>query len=139
VSNLVDIRVIGAPEVAAQAVARLGELLDLDRLNGPHPSRKTPELVRCYLTGRLHTPEGSAAAPPGDQVERVVEAARALARHVNTHPGWGPRPLRPLPDHLPPIELVEVPQELIVKLTAAVELLDAAASDALGAEGGARR
>jgi hypothetical protein len=50
---LVEVRVIGAPEVAAQAVVRLGELFTVDRLNGPYPSRKTPELVRFYLTGRL--------------------------------------------------------------------------------------
>jgi hypothetical protein len=33
-SDLIDVRVIGEPEVAAQAVARLGELFTLDRLNG---------------------------------------------------------------------------------------------------------
>jgi len=52
-SDLVDVRVIGAPKVAEQAVSRLAELLDLDRQRGPYPSRKTPELVRFYLTGRL--------------------------------------------------------------------------------------
>jgi hypothetical protein len=53
VSELLEIRVIGEPEAAAQAVARLGEFLAFDRLNGPYPSRETPELVRFYLTGRL--------------------------------------------------------------------------------------
>ncbi len=52
-SELLDVRVIGAPEVADQAIARLRELLDLDRLHGPYPSRKTPGLARFYLTGRL--------------------------------------------------------------------------------------
>ena len=52
-SELLDVRVIGEPEVAETAVARVGELLDLDRLHGPYPSRKSPGLVRFYLTGRL--------------------------------------------------------------------------------------
>jgi hypothetical protein len=56
---LLDVRVIAAPQVAEQAVTRLAELLDLDRLSGPYPSRKTPGLVRYYLTGRLRPiPEG---------------------------------------------------------------------------------
>lgn len=59
-SGLLEIRVVGEPEVAAQALARLGELVTLDRLNGPYPSRKTPELVRFYLTGRLR-PAAAAA------------------------------------------------------------------------------
>ena len=54
-SELLDVRVIATPEAAEQAVARLAELLDLDRLNGPYPSRRTPGLVRYYLTGRLRT------------------------------------------------------------------------------------
>src|SRR6266568_4887162 len=58
-SGLLDVRVIGAPEVAETAVARVGELLDLDRLHGPYPSRKTQGLARYYLTGRLRQ-----AAPP---------------------------------------------------------------------------
>jgi hypothetical protein len=40
VSERLDVRVIGPPEVAAQAVARLGGLLVLDREHGPSPSRK---------------------------------------------------------------------------------------------------
>jgi hypothetical protein len=65
VSDLVEVRVIGAPEVAARAVVRLGELFTLDRLSGPYPSRKTPELVRFYLTGRLR--------PAGVSEGRVAE------------------------------------------------------------------
>jgi len=69
VSDLVEVRVIGEPEVAAQAVVRLGELFTLDRLNGPCPSRQTPELVRFYLTGRLRpvtaAADGSAAGGGG--------------------------------------------------------------------------
>jgi hypothetical protein len=62
VSQLLDVRVIGAPDLAAQAVARLGGLLDLDRQHGPFPSRTTPGLVRYYLTGRLR-PLGATATP----------------------------------------------------------------------------
>jgi hypothetical protein len=53
VSELLDVRVIGAPAVAEQAVTRLAELLDVDRCTGPYPSRKTPGLVLFYLSGRL--------------------------------------------------------------------------------------
>jgi hypothetical protein len=55
VSDLLDVRVIAAPEAAALAVTRLAEVLDLDRPRGPYPSRKTPGLVRYYLTARLRT------------------------------------------------------------------------------------
>jgi hypothetical protein len=61
-SELLEIRVIGAPEVAALAVARLADLLELDRQPGPYPSRKTPGLVRFYLTGRLHAVGAGGAA-----------------------------------------------------------------------------
>ncbi len=72
-SDLVDVRVIGEPEGAAQAVARLGELFTLDRLNGPYPSRKTPELVRFYLAGRQR-PEAAARADTGDRGEWLCSA-----------------------------------------------------------------
>lgn len=62
-SELLEIRVIGAAEVAEQAAARLAELLDVDRVSGPHPSRKTPGLVLYYLTGRLRRPTGTPAVP----------------------------------------------------------------------------
>jgi hypothetical protein len=52
VSELLDVRVIGAPDVAEQAVTRFTELLEVDRCTGPYPSRKTPALVRFYLSGR---------------------------------------------------------------------------------------
>jgi hypothetical protein len=52
-SELLEIRVIGEPEAAVQAVARLGELLEVDRYGDPYPSRKTPRLVRCDRTARL--------------------------------------------------------------------------------------
>jgi len=78
VSELLDVRVIGEPEVAETAVARVGELLDLDRLHGPYPSRKSPGLVRFYLIGRLSSP----ADPPAlaGELERLDrEAARLRA------------------------------------------------------------
>jgi hypothetical protein len=74
VSEPLDVRVIGAPEAAAQAVARLGGLLELDRQHGPHPSRTTPGLVRSYLTGRLR-PSGATATPP--QAPRDTPKGRA--------------------------------------------------------------
>jgi hypothetical protein len=77
VSDLLDVRVIGAPALAAQAVARLGELLNPARQHGPLPSRTTPGLVRYYLTGRLRPAD---PPPPGREVERLEgEAARLRA------------------------------------------------------------
>jgi hypothetical protein len=77
VSELLNVRLIGAPEVAETAVARVGELLDLDRLHGPYPSRKSPGLVRFYLTGRLHPTDTTAPAGEVKRLER--EAARLRA------------------------------------------------------------
>jgi hypothetical protein len=77
-TGLLDVRVIGAPEDAGQAVARLGELLELDRQRGPYPSRKTPELVRFYLTGRL-TPAAEPAPERAPLAEiEDLKAARDL-------------------------------------------------------------
>ena len=52
-SELLDVRVIGTPQTTTEAVSRLPELFEVDRQHGPYPSRKTPGLVRYYLTGRL--------------------------------------------------------------------------------------
>jgi hypothetical protein len=66
-SALLDVRVIGAPAIAEQAVARFAALLDVDRCTGPYPSRRTPGLVRFYLSGRLHpAPAEHAAGTPAD-------------------------------------------------------------------------
>jgi hypothetical protein len=65
VSELLELRVIAAPRTAAQAVARLAELVALDRQSGPYPSRKTPGLVLYYLTGRLQPPHAGGAAGTG--------------------------------------------------------------------------
>jgi hypothetical protein len=59
-ADLLHLRVIGAPQPAAQAARWLAEMFALDRCNGPHPARKQPGQVRCYLTGRLRRPAGSA-------------------------------------------------------------------------------
>jgi hypothetical protein len=64
-SDLVEIRVAGSPEVAEQAADRLGVLFTLDRLNGPYPSRKRPELVRFYLAGRLQPAAAAVAVGTG--------------------------------------------------------------------------
>jgi hypothetical protein len=57
VSELLDVRVIALPEAAEQAVALLAELLEVDGAHGPYPSRRSPGLVRYYLTGRLRPAE----------------------------------------------------------------------------------
>jgi hypothetical protein len=80
VSELLEIRVIGEPEAAIQAVARLGELLDVDRYGGPYPSRKTPGLVRCYLTGRLRA-TAAPARPLGDTTAHVWDGNGICQRH----------------------------------------------------------
>ena len=67
-SELLDVRVIGTPAVAEQAMTRFVELLDVDRRTGPYPSRKTPGLVLFYLSGRLRPVPAAAehAAVPAD-------------------------------------------------------------------------
>ena len=90
-SELLDIRVIGVPEIVDQAVTRLAELLQLDRRHGPYPSRRTPELVRFYLTGRLKPtgPEAEAGelerAPLAEIEDR--RAARDLAGELKAITG----------------------------------------------------
>jgi hypothetical protein len=76
-TKLLDVRVIGTSEIAEKAVARVGELLDLDRLQGPYPTRKTPGLVRFYLTGRLRPATTSALAGEAERLEREVATLRA--------------------------------------------------------------
>jgi hypothetical protein len=57
-------------------VARVGELLDLDRLHGPYPSRKSPDLVRFYLAGRLRHAAAPALAGEVERLEREVARLR---------------------------------------------------------------
>jgi hypothetical protein len=96
-TGLVDVRLIGVPQVAEQAVTRLAELLDLDRRTGPYLSRKSPELVRFYLTGRLRP---AAAGAPLAEIEDL-KAARdlggelaAISGHwaeMEAQPWWPPK------------------------------------------------
>jgi len=66
VSELLELRVVAAPEVAEHAVSRLAEVLDVHRTNGPRPSRTSPGLVLYYLSGRLPptVPTGGAGGAP---------------------------------------------------------------------------
>jgi len=76
VNELLDVRVIGAPEVAETAVAGVGELLDLNRLHDPYPSRKSPGLARYYyLTGRLLP---AATPAPAGEIDRLDHQAARL-------------------------------------------------------------
>jgi hypothetical protein len=98
VSELLDVRVIGAPEVADQAAARLGELLDLDRLHGPYPSRKIPGLIRFYLPGRLRPTDTRALAGEVRRLEREASRLRAaleLLTPATTASAWTARSASP--------------------------------------------
>src|SRR6266508_3469415 len=95
-SDLLSVRVMAEPPAAARAVDRLAEVLDLDRRDGPYPSRKTPDLVRFYLTGRLRP----AAPAPADLSDRASGCARrwcssasASSRCWRTRPPIGSTPL----------------------------------------------
>jgi hypothetical protein len=72
-----EIRLIGAPELAAQAALRLLALFALQRWSGPHPSRKTPDLVRYYLTGRLLPDQPPARVGEVERLECQVARLRA--------------------------------------------------------------
>jgi hypothetical protein len=96
VSELLDVRLIGTAQIAEQAVTRFAEVLDLDRRNGPYPSRKAPELVRYYLTGRLRP-----AAPavggraPLEEIEDL-KAARDLGGELEAITGhWADMEAQP--------------------------------------------
>jgi hypothetical protein len=92
VSELLDVRLIGAPQVAEQAVTRLAELLDVDRRNGPYLSRKAAGLVRYYLTGCLLA-DGAAAPTRAPLVEiEDLKAARDLGGELEAISGhWADR------------------------------------------------
>jgi hypothetical protein len=101
VSGLLDVRVIGAPDLAAQAVTRLGGLLDLDRQHGPSPSRTTPGLVRYYLTGRLRPADAPARAGEVERLEGQVARLRAalgLLTACDHGRGLGCPDCEPVPD-----------------------------------------
>jgi hypothetical protein len=75
-SDLVETRVIAAPAVAEQAVARLTEVLAVDRVSGPCPSRKSPGLVLYYLAGRLRAPRPAVTIRPQAALDLIGWAAR---------------------------------------------------------------
>ncbi|HEY5990498.1 MAG TPA: hypothetical protein VIV12_29525 [Streptosporangiaceae bacterium] len=100
-TGLLDVRVIGAPEDAEQAVTRLAELLDLDRQSGPRPSRKAAGLVLYYLTGRLTSADaGELGRAPLAEIEDL-KATRdlggelaAITGHwadMEAQPWWPPK------------------------------------------------
>jgi hypothetical protein len=70
-ADLLRLRVIGAPQPAAQAAQRLAALLTLDRQHGPHPARKHPGQVRYYLTGRLRPPTAGSTSTTSDPTQPV--------------------------------------------------------------------
>ena len=80
-SDLLSVRVMAEPPAAARAVDRLAEVLDLDRRDGPYPSRKTPDLVRFYLTGRLR-PAAPAPADLSDRGEWLCSALVQLRERI---------------------------------------------------------
>jgi hypothetical protein len=97
VSELLDVRLIGAPQVAEQAVTRLAELLDLDRRNGPYPSRKAAGRVRYYLTGRLlaNGVSGASGRAPLAEIEDL-KAARDLGGELEAISGhWADMEAQP--------------------------------------------
>lgn len=75
-SDLLNLRVITTPAAVARAIDRLAELLDLDRQDGPYPSRKTSGVVRFYLAGRLRPPANTPAL--AGEVERLERQAGRL-------------------------------------------------------------
>jgi hypothetical protein len=101
VSELLDVRVIGTAQVAEQAVTRLAEVLDLDRRNGPYPSRKTAELVHYYLTGRLRpAARATQGRAPLEEIEDLKGARdlggelAAIKGHwadMEAQPWWPPQ------------------------------------------------
>ncbi len=101
-TDLLDVRVIGATEVAEQAVVRLAELLELVRNSGPFPSRKTPEVVRFYLTGWLRPAgaEGALERAPLAEIEDRKAARDLLGElgairghwaEMEAQPWWPPQ------------------------------------------------
>jgi hypothetical protein len=88
-ADLLRLRVIGAPQPAAQAAQRLAELLTLDRQHGPHPGRKQPGQVRYYLTGRLRpSPPGSAATTTGGPAQPADPAETVKVCSSGAHGQW---------------------------------------------------
>jgi len=72
-SDLVDVRVIGTVEAAVPACSRLVGLFESYRQSGPYHSRKSPDRVRFYVTGRLW-PQAPAPGDPGERDEWLYVA-----------------------------------------------------------------
>ena len=72
-SDLVDVRIIGTFEAAVPACSRLMPLFESYRQSGPYPSRKSPDQVLYYFTGRLW-PQAPAPGDPGERDEWLYVA-----------------------------------------------------------------
>jgi hypothetical protein len=98
VSELLDVRVIGAPRATTDAIGRLPELFEVDRQGGPYPSRKVPGLVLYYLTARLR-PRWIDQAPRSQIEDRKaardldgeLEAITSHWAEMEAQPWWPPR------------------------------------------------
>jgi hypothetical protein len=74
-SELLEVRIVAAPEVAARAISRLAAVVAVRHTRGPRPSRTSPGLVLYYLTGWLR-PTGPAGNARGDLPGLLAEVAR---------------------------------------------------------------
>jgi hypothetical protein len=80
-SDLVDVRVIGTVEAAVPACSRLVGLFESYRQSGPCPSRKSPDRVRFYITGRLW-PQAPAPGDPGERDKWLYVALLGVRRAI---------------------------------------------------------
>jgi hypothetical protein len=116
-ADLLRLRVIGAPQPAAQAAQRLAELLTLDRQHGPHPARKHPGQVRYYLAGRLRPPAaGSAATTTSDPAQPAAPVDTVEVCWSGAHGQWR--------DQVDAGATVRIPNALYARYEAAPEQLD---------------
>ncbi len=95
-SELLELRVVAAPEVAEHAVSRLAGVLDIHRTRGPRPSRTSPGLVLYYLTGRLKPTEArELGRAPLAEIEDM-KAARDLGGELEAITGhWAQMEAQP--------------------------------------------
>ncbi len=97
---MLHIRVLATSELAAEAVSRLAELVQVDRQHGPQPSRTDPQAVRYYLTGRLRPGRPAGQAPLAEIEDRkahrdLAGELAAVTGHwaaMQAQPWWPPRP-----------------------------------------------
>jgi len=81
VSDLVDVRIIGTFEAAVPACSRLMPLFESYRQSGPYPSRKSPDQVLYYFTGRLW-PHAPAPGDPGERDEWLYLALLRIRKAI---------------------------------------------------------